>query len=101
LSFETAGGGFSFDLSTISVLFQLPNVLSLVGTGTMHATGFDATPGAFVFSSTQTNDTFAFAASEGATATPIPEPGSMLLFGTGLIGLAGAARRRWSTKATA
>ena len=34
--------------------------------------------------------------SENITLQPIPEPGTMALFGTGLIGLAGAVRRRMS-----
>jgi hypothetical protein len=100
-NFELAGGGFSFDLMATNTLVQTANILTMLGTGVFHLTGFDPTPGIFVFSANQAGGTFSFSASEGAT--PIPEPGSMLLLGTGLIGLAGAARRRhWGgPKATA
>ncbi len=34
----------------------------------------------------------------GALTTTVPEPGSMLLFGSGLLVLGGAVRRRWSNR---
>jgi hypothetical protein len=82
---------FSFDLQSVAVLgAPSANLLTLTGTGLFHLVGYADTPGSFYFSANEAGGTFSYSASEAA----VPEPGSMMLLGTGLFGLAGVIRRR-------
>ncbi len=74
--------------------------LNVTGMGFFTGSGvvnYDNTPGAFVFSTQlaegQTNTTFA---ASGFTLLPVPEPASLLLVGSGFLGVAGFARRKFS-----
>jgi hypothetical protein len=89
LAFQTIGG-FTFDLYTIAVVTQTATSLVLEGTGFFNHVNYDPTPGTFVYTGNTQGQTYSFSASQAA----VPEPASLLLFGTGLAGLATSARRR-------
>lgn len=58
------------------------------------AAGFDPTMGTFGFS-TQGNGKVTFSATGTATTSPVPEPSTFALMGSGLLGLASAAKRKF------
>lgn len=67
-------------------------VYGFSGTGMLSAAGFDTTPGSFTFS-TQDSGPVTFSATVLSTS-PVPEPSTLALFGTGAFGLAGLVSRK-------
>ena len=82
-------GTYSFDLLEMTVDYRFPTLLALSGSGTLHAPGFDATEGTWTLTA-QTSGDLVFSFSSKTIAAPAPEPGSMVLFMSGMfvIGLA-------------
>ena len=63
-------GGFTFDLTTSTIVHQGNGTLNVTGTGTISGNGFDPTPGSWRFSTQNppANNVFSFSA--GTTTTP-------------------------------
>lgn len=81
--------GWSFDLASLTIVDQTAGLLSLKGTGSLSGNNLDLTDAVFSFSTTSMN-------SYSMTITAVPVPAAVWLFGSGLIGLIGVARRKKS-----
>ena len=62
---------YSFDLTAIQSVAQGTDAngnmfLNISGTGILHATGFDNTPGTYIFTANEAGGTFSFSSSNGA-----------------------------------
>jgi PEP-CTERM motif len=79
------GLSFALDLEKITSASAISNFVDVKGDAVLHLTGFSPTPGTFFFS-TQGPEGPIVSFSTTALSS-IPEPGAILLFGLGLLGL--------------
>ncbi len=84
----TINPDFTFELVTINVNYVGYGIIALSGNGLFNLTGFEETSGSW----NMTLNTIQGYASFSGSA--VPEPGTLALFGMGLLGLAFARRNR-------
>jgi hypothetical protein len=81
---------YSFNMTSLVIDTQSDDNLTIEGTGIAKITGFTDTAGTWVLTANTKNQTFSFSGSSGVN---VPEPLTLILFGTGLLGLAGLRRK--------
>jgi len=94
--FTSGGTTIDFTMLTLTVVHNTPGTngfLNVIGTGTLSETGFDPTLYRFTLTSTTIDDATGYSLTL-APAAAVPEPASLFLLGSGLLGLAGLLFRR-------
>jgi hypothetical protein len=93
-SFISGGLTYSFDLASLSVDARGTDgsgnpFINLSGVGTLKITGFDNTPGSWIFTANAASSTFSFSSSNGA----LPDGGTTAMLLGSALALLGMARR--------